>query len=600
MKLLRIPLPSVLALAAVLLAVLAEYLHVFRQADLAALVFFAAALVAWIAALSSTHLSIETRAAERTASETNARSVSRALVASAIGLAALTYLFASDNEFNSDNVLAWFGSVAVFSYAFWIPGKNAAQWRAWLNERAAQGRDVFSQGIRVSPRVLLLLAVLLLGVFSSYHDLDRVPAEMDSDHAETILDLNDVLNGARPIYFERNAGREPLEFYAVATFAAATNRPLDFMALKSVTAAFGVLLILATFLLSRELFEFDVALVAAALVAIGKWPLALSRLGLRYPLAPLLLAVTLYFLVRALKHRRRNDFLMTGLFLGLGAYGFDAFRIMPLLILAFLALWALIGKLERAQVSGYIVNCALTLALAAVVLMPLARYAVDHPSIFWSPTVTRLGGGDQPWTASPVVIFAENLGSAALMFNGAGDNAWPVNVPGDPALDYVTGGLFLLGVAYAFYRLVRFGEKTYGFVLIGLAAMLLPSALSLANPGEDPSLIEAGGAIPFVFILAALPVVWTARAVSGSARAAWGRAAAVGFIVLLVAVSARANFQRYFGDYDLVYRQAAWNSSEIAATIRGFAKSIGDSDHAWIIAYPNWVDARNVGIDMGQ
>jgi len=80
----------------------------------------------------------------------------------------------------------------------------------------------------------------------------------------------------------------------------------------------------------------------------------------------------------------------------------------------------------------------------------------------------------------------------------------------------------------------------------------------------------------------------------------WSRAAAVGIVLVLFVLAARTNFNRYFSDFASVYRQSSWNSSEIASALRGFSGSVGDTAHAWIVAYPNWVDARNVGINMGQ
>ncbi len=565
------------------------------------MIFFAAAIGFWMVALLTSRVAIPPRVGAAAPPATHTRQTSTALIVSAVGLALLTFLFISGNEFNSDNALAWLGSIGVFLYAFWIPEKNLVEWRAWLTERFAR-RDPFSSGVRLSTRGLLLTAVLLLAFFFNFHDLARVPAEMTSEHAENILDIHAVLNGARPIYFEHNLGREPLDFYAVAAFVGLTNQPLDFIALKTVSAAMGVLFVLAVFLFARELFGFGVALAAAALVAIGKWSLALSRQGLPYPFVPLLLALTFYFLTRALKYHRRNDFLLAGFWLGLGMYGFDAFRLAP----AFVAAVVVGGYLfadasRRPRVSAYVQNVILMFALALVVALPLARYALDHPTTYWYKTLTRLGAGDQPLTGNPAEIFAQNLGSAALMFNWQGDAAWPSNVPGDPALDYVTGGLFVLGVAYALYRWLRFREKAYAFVLIGWIVMLLPSASSLAIVGENPSMVEASGAMPFVFILAALPVVWVARTLAQSDARGWrGSAAAVGFIGLVFVVSARANYNRYFDDYAQTYAQSSWNSSEIASTISSFADSIGDVEHAWIMVYPYWVDARNVGINLGQ
>ncbi len=601
MRLLRLPLQPFLAVSSILIAALAQYLHVVRAADDSALIFFAVAIVFWVATLVAGNVSIEPPAIA-TPPEIKTRPVSKALVVSTLGLALMAFVFVSDNAFNSDGVLAWLGSIVVFLYAFWNPEKNLVEWRASLAARFASWWEIFANGLRVPMRGVLLIGVALLAFFFYFHNLDRVPAEMTSDHAENILDITDVLAGARPIYFEHNAGREPLDFYATAAFVALTNHPLDFGALKWVSAAFGVLLVLATFLLARELFGFDLALVAAALVAVGKWPVALARQGLAYPLAPLLLALTVYFLVRALKYQRRNDFLLTGFWLGWGLYGFDAFRIVPVFVAAILFGAYLFGDIRRRVALGsYVRNSILVFALALVVALPLVRYALDRPTTFWYQTLTRLGGGEPPLTGNPAILLAENLGGAALMLNWTGDLAWPSNVPGDPALDYVTGGLFVLGVAYALYRTLRFREKVYAFVLLGWIGMLLPSALSLAVPGENPSLVEAGGAIPFVFMLAALPVVWTVRAIAQSdGRVFRGRVAAAGLLALLLAVAARANFNRYFVDYAQTYRQSAWNSSEIATAIRGFAQSIGDAEHAWMMVYPYWVDARNVGTNLGQ
>ncbi len=107
---------------------------------------------------------------------------------------------------------------------------------------------------------MVLAGILLIGVFFYFYNLDGVPAEMTSDHAEKLLDVNDVVTGGlRPIFFERNTGREPIQFYLTAAFIGATGHPIDHMALKLITATLGVLVIPFTFLLARELFDVKVA-----------------------------------------------------------------------------------------------------------------------------------------------------------------------------------------------------------------------------------------------------------------------------------------------------------------------------------------------------
>ena len=54
------------------------------------------------------------------------------------------------------------------------------------------------------------------GAYFRYAQLDAIPPEMTSDHVEKLLDVNDVLQGKYRVYFERNTGREPLQFYLAA------------------------------------------------------------------------------------------------------------------------------------------------------------------------------------------------------------------------------------------------------------------------------------------------------------------------------------------------------------------------------------------------
>jgi 4-amino-4-deoxy-L-arabinose transferase-like glycosyltransferase len=590
---------SALAIVApIFLAAVAQYIRVYQPtwigrgapAERAAVVLFGGALALWLIALVMNRAQIGTRLNEADPAPAPARPApTRGVIVSVIALALFTFILSGDNTFTQENVLVWALTIAVFFYAFWEPGKN---WREWW----AQARRL-TEGIRIPPRAILFGAILLLGAFLMFYQLDAIPAEMTSDHAEKIFDVNDVLEGARPIFFARNTGREPLQFYLVAAFTELTNRPLDFYALKWITALFGWLVIPGAYLLARELFDDDVALWTAAFVAISQWHVTISRMGLRYPLAPVFLAAMLYFLIRALKHHRRNDFLLAGVMLGLGLNGYSTFRIaIPLAIFlpAFLPIIA--PKIAPRDGKQFAINIGLMFALAFVICLPLARYSFDHPDQFWYRALTRVSGAERALPTDLVGTFAENLWNAALMFNWEGENAWPTSVPGDPALDYISGGLFLLGVAFALYRAMRFREWTYALVLLLIAALLLPSAASIAFPNENPSFVRAGGAIPVVFILPALALTYATRAL----RQSLPRALALIVVIIFFGLALRANFLRYHRDYDLNYRRSSWNASEVGAVMRAFAASVGEMDNVWIVAYPHWLDTRNVGINAGR
>lgn len=598
---LALPFDVLVAFGAIVLAGAAEYAHTILHRDMPSLFLLAVSVLLWILALGRGRVSVDSRldAAEKPAGAPGAPRRRVGLFAiGAFVLAGITFLTSTGNEFTIDNIATWVLSIVLFLFAFWERGEISTEWRQVLRVGPGQIFRATASGMRISSRVVLLTLVILLGGFFYYHNLDGVPGEMDSDHAEKILDVNDVVtNGLRPIFFERNTGREPLEFYLIAALVELGSHPIDHMALKLVTATAGLLVIPATFLFVSELFAHDLAFLTAALVAISKWPITIARMGLRFPFTPVFIAPMVYFLFRGLKYQRRNDFLMTGFFLGAGLYGYNAFRIAPVLVAAFLVLWPLLGRrVQWASLQTYAVNSILIFVFALVIFTPLLRYSVDHPENFWYRVLTRLANEERPAISDPLGTLGSNTVNAALMFNWTGDEAWPNSIPGDPALDYVSGGLFLLGVVYALYQLVRHRERSFAFVLIGLAIMLLPTALSLAFPNENPSNARAGGAIPFVFILVALPLAWLWRSLNQVRPGP----AVVGVIVLLLAGIAGINYVRYFRDFDQSYRDKSWNSDEVAQVIRGFAESVGDYDHAWILLYPHWVDTRNVAINMGR
>ncbi len=586
-----------LALVAILVAAYAQFSHTFAHNDSRALILFVIALAIFAAALYFHRVAIFTRLDETAPLQKFGRRVSTSLQISVFVAAALTFLLSGDNEFNSDNVLAWIVSIAIFLYTFWEPQKSWNEWRGWARARVESAREFGANGFRVSSRAVLFSAIILAAVFFYYYNLEGVPAEMDSDHAEKLLDVNDiVVRGLRPIFFERNTGREPLQFYLTASYIWLTGQRIDHMALKTITALMGVLVVVGSFFLVRELFEDDVAFLAAALIAVSKWPVTIARMGLRFPFTPVIIAPFVFFLFRAFKQNSRNDFLMAGFFLGAGLLGYNAFRLAPLLAVVFVILWAFTHKIDRAERSRWVMNFGLMAALAAVVFMPVFRYAVNNPDKFWYRALTRVSSTETEIQGNPLPILASNVWNAALMFNWTGDEAWPNAIPGDPALDYFSGGIFLLGVMYALYRLVRHREWAYAFVIAGVLVMQLPSSLALAFPRENPSVVRASGAIPFVFMIAALPIAWIARVT----REALGREAMALVVVLLFGMIARTNFLRYFRDFDLNYRTSSWNSSEVAAEIRAFAETVGDYDHAYIMLYPHWIDTRNVAINMGR
>jgi hypothetical protein len=68
----------------------------------------------------------------------------------------------------------------------------------------------------------------------------------------------------------------------------------------------------------------------------------------------------------------------------------------------------------------------------------------------------------------------------------------------------------------------------------------------------------------------------------------------------LLGLAGLINYHLYFERYPAQYTGSAENASEIGATVRGWADSIGSLERVYMCLHPYWADTRAVGIYAGQ
>jgi hypothetical protein len=452
-----------------------------------------------------------------------------------------------------------------------------------------------------NPKSTILLAILALGAVFRFAGLAENPLDMNSDQAEKLLDVGDVLRGTSYIFFERNTGREPWQFYwTVALIKLFGLRP-DFMALKLGTSLIGWLMLPAIFLLGREVLGSRGALLATLFAAVASWGVITARFGLRYPLAPCAVAWTLFFLVRGLRRDSRNSLLAAGVWAGIGLQGYTAYRFMlviaPLLGLIWLAWLLAHGQREAAGRAWR--SALLAAALALLVMLPLLRYGVDRPDQLLYRAATRLTDAEQAIPGSPARILLDNLKNVLLMFNFTRDRVWVANLPDRPAMDVVLGGLLVAGAAACLAHSWRTRNPWPALTLLAGLLMLTPSALSIAFPDENPSVVRTGGALPALMVVcAAGPALLLERLrAAGRPRLYAGALLAVTALALLVA---GLNQRRVFVDYPAQYCPLAQNASDIGRELLAWEARGNDRAAAWIVGYPHWVDSRAVGVWIGE
>jgi hypothetical protein len=507
--------------------------------------------------------------------------VRRALLVASIACAAGAWFFTAGGTYRTPGVVLW-----IAASVGWVA--------AWT--RRGLGGPAVPSSLRPWQAGVILAVILLAAVFFSFHHLAHTPSNPTSDHAETLLDVQDILKGERPIYFPRNTGREPFKFYWLWFLVSVVGLPTNYLTLKIATAAIGLLAIPAMYLLGREMGGARLGLFAAALVSFAKWHVAMARLGLRVTHAVFPTAMVLWALLRYLRRRDRNSAVWAGVWIGIGLYGYTPFRVVPLLVPLALLL-AMGDPRRRGGVRSLVATGLLITATAVIVFLPLFHYMVENPATFWYRAASRTSSAEHAVGPRPIAVFARNVANMALSLHWRGTETVVNAVGNDPFLDPVTGALVLAGLVLVASLIVR-GSRRWALLAISFVLLTLPSTLSLAFPQENPSINRSVTAIPAVFLVAALALSEIARRASLGGRGV--RVAAGAGIVALLAVAAWQNYVRYFVDFNRTYPYNVHPSLEVSRAIADYRTRGVPLRQVYLMSVPNWVDARNVAFELGD
>lgn len=544
------------------------------------------------------------------------------LFAAGAGLATsiMAWIFNGRNMFTPSGVIEW-----GLSILFWVWAVAPAGWNPLLGIEKVS-RWLTNTRIYVNRTLLALAAIMLVGAFFRFQDINNTPPEMTSDHVEKLLDVNRVLHGQTNVFFSNNDGRDAIQFYGLALLSQIPGLHLDFYLLKLMTVLEGLITIPVLWWMGREVIGREerrlgntVGLILAGLVAVSYWHEMLSRLGLRIVLMPLFTALVIIFLVRAVRYNRRADFICTGLALGFGLYAYQAMRMMPVAILVVVGIALVFGLKTWAARRHMLMNLAALVLVAFAIFVPLFRFAVEYPEDFLRRTSGRLFGEDIMRTTDEggnvilrtptieervnafnqnVPVLFNNFRNALLMYNWKGDVAWINNAPNTPALDPLIGGLLIVGIGAWLARMVR-RRDAFDWGLIPLIlVMMLPSALSIAYPIENPSASRISGTLPGIYLLAALPLALIVLALPRMIGKLGAVLAVIG-VAVAFAVSYDNNAVTFFEDYHAAYAQNSLPYSVGGRVLKDFAEASGYGN-AFIIAYPYWWDHRALAIEAGR
>jgi len=401
----------------------------------------------------------------------------------------------------------------------------------------------------------IVVALLVLALAVRLYLLPTTPPGLHNDEAANGLDVQDVLHGSHPIFFDRNNCREPLFIYLQAISVALLGATP--YALRVTSAVVGALTVPVVYWMVREalagLGESArwPALWTALFVAVSYWHINFSRIGYRAIMLPLLASIACAWFWRGwyrLDRRGRlpwRDLVLCGVFVGASLYTYTAARFLPGLIVVL----AFAGSVstERYRVSGMrVAKSVMVIAITAlIVFAPLGAYYLNHPASFFERAVQL--AVVSPQSDGQVVLPAVGVLRTVAMFAVGGDPNPRHNPAGRPLFDPMLAGWLIGGVALA---LVRRRSLPHLFGLIWVIVFVLPAALTVEGA---PHSLRAIGAIPGAYLLATM-AMWEVGKWLATRRQTWLSRHAPALAALLqlpfLLFSGYSSLRDYFGPWE--------------------------------------------------
>lgn len=335
---------------------------------------------------------------------------------------------------------------------------------------------------RLARRVFLLI-ILTVAALLRLWQIDSIPPGFHFDESFEGLEAWRILTdpGYRPLFLPGNFGVPALNAYANALMFGlfeALGGEAGPTAMRVTAALFGVAGVAAVYLLAGEMRRREPSLpvafpfLAATSLALLRWHIHFSRIGIEPIIVPVLWAGSAWLLLRGWRTGSWLSFLGAGVLLAATLYTYQGAWVIPVLA-ALLVVHLAISDRQRlaARWPGLLAAAALSVLL----ILPLVAVFWHEPNLLLlrPSQIAAVGQDGDPAGSS----LASNLWNTLRMFGPGqtGDLDPRRNLPGEPALNLWQVVPFYLGLALALWRIKW---PVYALLVAGLVGLLLPGILS--------------------------------------------------------------------------------------------------------------------------
>lgn len=433
------------------------------------------------------------------------------------------------------NTLAWWSfSLSVLLTLGAVPAIEGG-WSS-LIARFKDGYRITIEASALLPWVALG-GILLFALILRLYNLEGFPPGLWFDEADNLDQARLIAENPSqtPVYVPSN-NLPSLFLLPIALIIKFAGISISTGRLVAVT--FGVAGVIAIFLMVRHMSGAAMGLIAAFLVAVMRWDINWSRIGMHGITAPFFAALTAWLTFRALDRGRAADFALAGAMLGLGMWFYAAYRLF-VIVIVFIFLHRLI--LADSGRRRLLRNFGVMALFALIVTLPVVQFAATDSEEFFKRTqhtsiFAHVDDGEE--TGAVFRSLTKHLG----MFHLEGDPNGRHNIPREPMLDVISGILMLVGLAVA---VARWRSAAHLSLPVWILVMIMPGVLTI--PWEAPQSLRAITVIPAVIALIAVAIgfIWDK---ARSFRLPALRVGVAACIAGLFVVIGYANISAYFGE----------------------------------------------------
>ena len=492
-----------------------------------------------------------------------------------IGLVAISVIYVVDTvetvETDRFAAATWVAAVILSLVLVWRRGNQSM---VNIEQTSMRERLKANRNEVIILSIVLFMAFLLRTLFLTTH-----PYPWSGDEASIGMEGRRILNGEITNLFDTGWSIQPnWSFLPTAITEMILGETI--LAVRLTSAIAGTLSVLFVYLLSRQLFNPSIALMAAAFLATLPYNVHFSRIGVNNVIDGLMSSLLFWLIAKALQKNNARYYYSAGIVGGLCIYTYAGTRL-ALIIGILIILFVIIrqhGYLSShwKHLMGFFVGLVISMA-------PQAAFFIRHPHIFMG----RLGQEGilfNGWLAqrsietgqSVAEILINQFTRTTLVFIASPAPGNFLNSP-VPYLTILGSIIFLLGMGYSLAYML---EIRYLILLVWFWAVIIFGGVLTLNPPANTRLLMTS---PVVAIFMALGTFKVAEYLQ-KFHLLPERAPAIIFLVVVSIISYQ-NINFYLGEYRTrMYFENA--NGEYAMEASLLARDLGEDYLIYILGGP--------------